>query len=209
MTRPPTPTASPATTFRLRRRDAGGAPNEMADWRAVGVCGVVCSTVDTQRQGRLGPMVARVHETERFWGGVEVRDPESCWPWSRSFGPRGYGQTMWGGRVSRAHRVSWSVYARVSAPRHLLVCHTCNNRSCCNPAHLYLGTAKQNTADIIRSGRHSQWTKTHCIRGHEMNSIIAPLRQRKDGRMFRDCRVCIAIRQSGYRKNRKAGFYAK
>lgn len=41
------------------------------------------------------------------------------------------------------------------------VCHTCDNRICCNPAHLYVGTAASNTRDMMVRGRHSRGNRAH------------------------------------------------
>jgi hypothetical protein len=92
---------------------------------------------------------------KKFLDKIDVTDdPNDCWPWTASVDHRGYGQFR-GNEVamSRAHRVSW-VLMFGQIPEDKLVLHNCHNRRCCNPAHLRLGTAQENTEDMMKAGRH-------------------------------------------------------
>lgn len=77
-----------------------------------------------------------------------------CWNWRSSCQTMGYGQVRISGKSWTTHRASWTVH-RGPIPRGLSVLHRCDNRKCCNPEHLFLGTAKDNFEDAITKGRHS------------------------------------------------------
>lgn len=118
----------------------------------------------------------------------------ACWNWTASF--RGskrsgnYGKHHDAlGRAQYAHRLAYHlVHGRI--PRDLVVMHRCDNPSCINPAHLTLGTVRENTWDAIEKGRF-RWTKAHCRNGHE--GTPENTGWKKNGRRF--CRRCQAEAQ--------------
>ena len=76
----------------------------------------------------------------------------SCWVWTAAKTRQGYGQFGYKGMMTGAHRVSFELY-RELIPKGLFVLHRCNNASCVNPDHLYLGTNADNMLDRKNSGR--------------------------------------------------------
>lgn len=77
-----------------------------------------------------------------------------CWVWTGPTNKKGYGRI--GIRVKRAsrlaHRAAWLLMVG-DIPPGIFVCHHCDNPPCCNPAHLFLGTNKENKEDSKRKGR--------------------------------------------------------
>lgn len=78
----------------------------------------------------------------------------SCWVWNtdRAFTGNGYGMFYLDGGMRTAHRVSYQLY-KGTIPEGLWVLHTCDNRACVNPEHLYLGDREQNVKDMLDRGR--------------------------------------------------------
>lgn len=90
--------------------------------------------------------------SERFWERTWVTS--GCWSWLGERNEDGYGKLSVGLKKKFAHRVSWEIH-KGPIPPGLCVCHGCDNPSCVNPDHLYVGTHKQNMEDKARKGRVS------------------------------------------------------
>jgi hypothetical protein len=81
-----------------------------------------------------------------------------CNPWTKAINNLGYGISWKDGKTISAHRkVYEESYGPI--PKGLMVRHTCDNRSCVNPKHLILGTAKQNSQDMVDRNRQAKGSK--------------------------------------------------
>ena len=86
---------------------------------------------------------------------------DECWLWAGCVVPKpdgspGYPYVWWNGKPCRAHRVAYELSTGLSAPRRgssMCVMHRCDRPTCINPAHLRLGTKRDNSVDMALKGR--------------------------------------------------------
>lgn len=126
---------------------------------------------------------------------AKTRIEGDCWVWTGWVTHNGYGEKMYKGKQRRVHRLMYELH-HGPVPADMDVCHTCDVRLCCNPAHLWVGTRKQNMEDCLAKKRHDSMKRTHCPRGHEYTPENTrwkpPSKERPAG--ARECMVCNRIR---------------
>lgn len=122
-----------------------------------------------------------------------VESPYGCWEWQGCVQSNGYGRVRVNGRTEYAHRVSYIAH-HGEIPEGVDVCHKCDNRRCCNPAHLFIGSRFDNMQDAKKKGRIS-CGETHAafICGEKgsgakltLNQVIAIRRAYQSGAATRD-----------------------
>lgn len=87
---------------------------------------------------------------DRFWVRVDRAKEDECWEWQGSLDSSGYGNLSESGKQGAAHRQAWEL--EHGNPGDDWVLHTCDNKKCVNPNHLYLGDHTQNMADAWDRG---------------------------------------------------------
>ena len=114
---------------------------------------IACSLCSTLFIRKNGGREKQCSTHCRFW--AKVDKSEGCWEWTASlFSATGYGQfALTSTKPETAHRMAW-VLTNGDITDGLFVLHKCDNRKCCNPDHLFLGTHQDNITDMCQKGRY-------------------------------------------------------
>ena len=120
----------------------------------------------------------------------EIDPQTSCWNWMGGMFSDGYGCMYYQGKTWRVHRLSWQLL-HGDIPEGKYVCHHCDNKKCINPGHLFLGSAKDNTLDMIHKGRHVPYRKLTLEQAIEIKNMLGTESHYKIAKLFNVSRSAI------------------
>lgn len=102
----------------------------------------------------------------RFWEKVDQSPENGCWLWVGAIDKNGYRQMRVTPNTLKAHRIAYELLVG-PIPDGLILLHSCDSRRCVNPAHLSVGTYKDNYDDMMRKGRNPNNVRREtCSKGH-------------------------------------------
>lgn len=124
-------------------------------------------------------------EVIRFNAGFVVGKKSECWNWLGWKVPSGYGgfyMKRGNRRTFNSHRIAWSLANGKDIPDGMMICHTCDNRLCVNPTHLYLGTGYDNNGDTVKRGRANRTLGEKCSWSTLTENDVIEIRRSKEKR---------------------------
>lgn len=125
---------------------------------------------------------------EDFWSRVDVGDSSRCWEWQGSVSNTGYGSFWWCGATAVTSRIAAELAGLIASAhtgasrkacktRSDYVLHKCDNRRCCNPSHLFLGTFSDNMFDAYKKGRKIQPKGQHHTNAKTTDIVANKIRR--------------------------------
>ena len=142
----------------------------------------------------------RQKESEKaFLGKAHINERTGCQEWKGYKNKDGYGLLRYKGKVRGAHRVSLCLAQKLDIDSDLLVLHKCDNPSCANPEHLFVGTHADNMKDM-----HQKMRCAHKLSPQQVNAIRKSLQNSS----LLAAGYGVSIRTINYVRERKGGVYA-
>lgn len=129
---------------------------------------------------------------ERFWSKVSVLGENDCWPWLAAVRNKkeGYGAFWLNGKHQPSARVALILSGRFEDGKQAL--HRCDNPSCCNPSHLFLGTHQDNNTDKVIKKRHAFGSKNGFSKLTEEQVVFIKQNVPRDGKEHPGLRKSLA-----------------
>lgn len=131
-----------------------------------------------------------------IYNNFDIDPITGCWIYKGGIdSENGYGRVQIDGIRYGMHRLSAAYFLGLDLNNsEQFACHKCNNRSCINPSHLYIGDNKSNQLDFINN---------LCKKGHELKGDNIIWHKRANGNYFRNCRICKRLKESEWAKNNR------
>lgn len=123
----------------------------------------------------------------RFWSKIYSRVKDQCWNWIRACNSAGYGHYKISGKMQQAHRVAYFLAYNKWSKNCIL--HSCDNRRCCNPEHLFEGTRMDNIQDMVSKGRQAKGVSKNNVKLIEKQVIDIRLLKRFGAKLNEICQL--------------------